>query len=262
MRWNRRKTVLIPAVIVLAALALSTGRAWGQAVFSGSGGSGPDLGIGRMIAPYAIVHAADDWIQLGGELELRDIRPNGPAAAQVRDGDMLVAVDGALITTREGSEHLFDARPGLPLRLTIRRSGRDREVVIVPTGGELAKAKSLASEPAVAGSPVQTGGAPRAHAPGWLGIGLSCQCTVQSSQHGAEIWSFGKAPVVFAVRADGPAARAGVRAGDIVESIGGILLTTPEGGRRWSAIAPGQSVRLGIRRGQAKIDLVVLAAER
>lgn len=262
MRRNRRETVLILAVIVLAALAFPAGRAWGQAVFGGSGGSGPDLGIGRMIAPYAIVHAADDWIQLGGELELRDIRPNGPAAGQVRDGDMLVAVDGALITTREGSEHLFDARPGLPLRLTIRRSGRDREVVIVPTGGKLANAESHASKPAAAGPPARTGGAPRVHTPGWLGVGLSCQCTVQSSQDGADIWSFAKAPEVFAVRADGPAAQAGVRAGDTVESIGGILLTTPEGGRRWSAIAPGQSVRLGIRRGQTKITLVVLAGER
>jgi len=262
MRRNRREAVLIPAVIVLAAVALSAGRAWGQAVFSGSGGSGPDLGIGRMIAPYAIVHAADHWIQLGGELELRDIRPNGPAAGQVRDGDMLVAVDGALITTREGSEHLFDAQPGHPLRLTIRRSGRDREVVIVPTGGKLAKAESHASKPAAAEPPARTGGASRVRTPGRLGVGLSCQCTGQSSQDGAEIWSFARAPEVFAVRPDGPAAQAGVRTGDIVERIGGVPLTTPQGGRQWSAIAPGQSVRLGIRRGQTKITLVVVAAGR
>jgi S1-C subfamily serine protease len=67
---------------------------------------------------------------------------------------------------------------------------------------------------------------------------------------------------VFAVGAGGPAEKAGVRAGDIVETIGGVLLTTPEGGRRWSTIAPGQPVRLGIRRGQTTINLVVIATER
>lgn len=262
MRRIRRGTFLTLAVLALAALALPARGAWGQAVFSGSGGSGPDLGIGRLIAPYAIVHAADDWIQLGGELELRDIRPNGPAAGQVRDGDMLVAVDGALITTREGSEHLFDAPAGHPLRLTIRRGGQDREVVIVPTGGTLAKAAPHVSKPAAGGAPARTRAASGAAQPGWLGIGLSCQCTVRSSQAGAETWSFGKAPEVFAVGAGGPADQAGVRAGDIVETIGGVLLTTAEGGRRWSTIAPGQSVRLGIRRGRTTINLVVVAVER
>jgi C-terminal processing protease CtpA/Prc len=256
MRRIQREMVLTLAVIALAALAVPARGAWGQAVFSGSGGSGPDLGIGRMIAPYAIVHAAADWIQLGGEVELREIRPNGPAAGRVQDGDMLVAVDGALITTHAGSEHLFDAQPGRPLRLTIRRGGRDREVVVVPTGEKSPTAEPRVPKPAPAGS------TPRVPAPGWLGIGVSCRCTVQSSKDGGEIWSFDEAPAVFAVRADGPAVRAGVRVGDLVETIDGVLLTTAEGGRRWSTIVPGQSVRLGIRRGQTKVDLVVRAAER
>jgi C-terminal processing protease CtpA/Prc len=256
MRRIRRLMGLRLAMIALSALVIPARGAWGQAVFSGSGGSGPDLGIGRMIAPYAIVHAAADWIQLGGEIELRDIRPDGPAAGRVQDGDILVAVDGALITTRAGSEHLFDAQPGRPLRLTIRRGGRDREVVVVPMGGRAEKTEAHASKPA------PTGSTPRGPARGWLGVGLSCQCTVQSNPDGGEIWSFDKTPEVFAVRDDGPAVHAGVRVGDLVETIDGVPLTTAEGGRRWSAIAPGESIRLGIRRGHAQIDLVVRATER
>jgi C-terminal processing protease CtpA/Prc len=262
MRQNRRGGILIVAATALAALMFPAERACGQAVFSGTGGSGPDLGIGRMIAPYAVVHAAEDWIQLGGELELRDIRPNGPAAGVLQDGDVLVAVDSALITTRAGSEQLFRAPAGRPLRLLVRRHGRDREVVVVPAAGKSEVGEPRTSKHAAPVAPARTGAAPRFRMPGWVGIGLACKCTVQATPDGAEIWSFAEAPEVFAVRPGGPAERAGILVGDLIDTVDGVLLTTHEGGRRWSGIEPGQQVRLGIRRGRRNIDLVVLAAQR
>ncbi len=252
---------LVLAATALFALTVPTRQAHAQAVFNGTGGD-PDLGIGRLIAPYAIVHAAANWIQFGGELELRDIPPNGPAAGRVQDGDVLVAVDGALVTTRDGSERLFRARAGHPLHLLVRRQGRDREVVIVPTSGESSGRAARPAMPAVSGAPSATGAVAQFHVPGWLGIGLACNCTLQAGPHGTESWTFAEAPEVFAVGPGGPAERGGVRKGDIVERIDGLQLTTPEGGRQWSTIAPGQQVRLGIRRDRAQINLVVLAAKR
>ena len=251
---------LVTAAALFAA-TVPTRRSPAQSVFNGTGGD-PDLGIGRLIAPYAIVHAAENWIQFGGELELRDIRPNGPAAGRVQDGDVLVAVDGALVTTRDGSERLFGARAGQPLHLLVRRQGRDREVVIVPAAGGSTQRADPATTPAVSGAPSDSGAVAQFHVPGWLGIGLACRCTLQAGPHGAESWTFAEAPEVFAVGPGGPAERSGIRKGDIVESIDGARLTTPDGGRRWSTIAPGQQVRLAIRRGRTLINLVVLAAKR
>jgi S1-C subfamily serine protease len=56
------------------------------------------------------------------EPRLRDIGP--PGSSVLRDGDVLVAVDGRLITSVEGGARLGGLRPGEDVRLTIRRDGR------------------------------------------------------------------------------------------------------------------------------------------
>ena len=265
MRRTRHGKISGAAAIALAVMSAIATGAHAQAVFSGSGAAtGPDLGIGRMTAPYAIVHATGDWIQLGGELELNEIRPNGPAAGRVEEGDILIAVDGALITTREGSLHLFRAQTGRPVHLTVRRQGHDREVVIVPVAGAegASTTAAAAAPPASAVPPAAVATVAKFKAPGRLGIGLACSCTMHSHADGAETWTFAESPEVRGVRQGGPAEQAGILVGDLLESVDGVPVTRPEGGRRWSAIAPGQRVRLGIRRGATNIDLVVLAAER
>ena len=265
MRRTRHNKISGAAAIALAAMSVIAMGAHAQAVFSGSGNAtGPDLGIGRMTAPYAIIHATGDWIQLGGELVLSEIRPKGPAAGRVEEGDILVAVDGALITTHVGSLHLFGAQAGRPIHLTVRRQGHDREVVIVPTAGATgaSTAATAAAPPASAVPPAGVAAVATFKAPGRLGIGLACSCTMHSHPDGAETWTFDEPPQVRGVRQGGPAEQAGILVGDLLESVDGVPVTRPEGGRRWSAIAPGQRVRLGIRRGETNIDLVVRAAER
>ena len=249
------------AVLALTMTTSTADVAAGQAVFAGTGGpAGPGLGIGRMIAPYAIVHA-DDWVQFGGEVELRDILPNGPAAGRVQEGDILVAVGGALITTRAGSTHLLRAPSGQPVRLTIRRGGVERDVVVVPVGAAEASPSPTVETPAPLSASRYPSGAP-VRARGRLGIGLSCRCTMQTTANGIEHWSFAEPPEVGGVQTDGPAERAGVRTGDVIERIDDVVVTTRAGGERWSAVAPGARVRLGIRRGAARLEVEMVAASR
>jgi hypothetical protein len=66
------------------------------------------------------------------EPRIGDVASDGPAAGRLRDGDVLTAIDGALITTREGGRRFGDVKPGMPVTLTVRRAGRDLDVRIVP----------------------------------------------------------------------------------------------------------------------------------
>ena len=259
MRTDRRGVLCAALSLTISTFTAAVAAA--QAVFAGTGGpAGPGLGIGRMIAPYAIVHA-DDWVQFGGELELRDILPDGPAAGRVQEGDILVAVDGALITTRAGSTRLLRAPSGQPVRLTLRRSGVEHDVVVVPVGAAEASSSPTVETPIPLPAARYSAAAPP-HARGRLGIGLSCHCTMQTTADGVEHWSFVEPPEVGGVQTGGPAERAGVRVGDIIERIDNVAITTQAGGERWSAVASGARVRLGLRRGAARLEVEMVAASR
>jgi hypothetical protein len=67
-----------------------------------------------------------------GEPEIKSISSNGPAAGRLRVGDVLVAIDGMLITTRAAGARLAHLEPGEPLTLTVRRGNREIEVRITP----------------------------------------------------------------------------------------------------------------------------------
>ena len=70
--------------------------------------------------------------RFGTELTLGRIRPGGPTAGVLREGDVVVAVDGAPITTAEGGRRFGELAPGRPATFTIRRDGRTRDVRVVP----------------------------------------------------------------------------------------------------------------------------------
>ena len=58
------------------------------------------------------------------------VAPDGPSAGLLRAGDILVAVDGQLITTRGGGEAFAGYDAGDLVRLTVRRDGRERDVAL------------------------------------------------------------------------------------------------------------------------------------
>jgi membrane-associated protease RseP (regulator of RpoE activity) len=242
----------------------------------------------------------------------------------LRAGDIIVSVDGHLITTAEGGRRLARPEPGEAVELVVRREGRvmqlrlspetvcaDRArttamptVVASPAGAIVARggrggaratttvttgagrptvqarggrgaaqvasgSSTVASSTPQAGRGGGRGGASGAVAaqealPGaWFGFGISCTSCGWERPSPAEPvrWSFEQPPQILSVEAGSPAARAGLRRGDVLTHIDGVALTTPEGGRRFGAVRPGETVRLTYTR-DGTTNTVEIAAER
>jgi serine protease Do len=64
------------------------------------------------------------------------------------------------------------------------------------------------------------------------------------------------------VEPGGPAEAAGLRAGDRLIEIDGVAMTSPDGGRRFTAIKPGKAVQWTIERGGARQMVRIVAQER
>lgn len=63
------------------------------------------------------------------------VDPDGAAAGRLEVGDVLVAIDDLLITTGAAGRRLANLEPGVPIRLWIRRDGRDLRLELVPRPG-------------------------------------------------------------------------------------------------------------------------------
>lgn len=59
------------------------------------------------------------------EPRISEIDPSGPGSNVLRSGDVLVSIDGRLITTAEGGRRLGSIRPGQNVELTLRRGERE-----------------------------------------------------------------------------------------------------------------------------------------
>jgi PDZ domain len=87
---------------------------------------------------------------------------------------------------------------------------------------------------------------------GWLGMGVSCgPCSFERSgrrEGGGGRWTFSTPPTVFSVDDNGPADRAGLRAGDTLLAMDGVPLTSAQGGAAFGSVRPGQTITLRYRR--------------
>jgi hypothetical protein len=248
------------------------------------------------------------------EPEVGGIRPDGPAAGKLREGDALTAIDGVLITTRDGARRFAEIAPGATATLTVRRNGREIPVRIVadavcpelalapennvivisqsdarapeaatpavPQAPRVPEAPELAQTPETPQTPEAPMIAPRAprrdRLPmpaiptedalprGWSGFGLTCRdCGGRPGDEGKPpVWKFGTLPTIYFLDPGSPAARAGIQIGDVLAQLDGVSLLTEEGGRRFGALKPGQSVRWTIRRGGGTRNVTVVTAPR
>jgi hypothetical protein len=215
------------------------------------------------------------------------VKPGGPADGKLKAGDVIVTIGGYLITTQEGGRLFGAVAPGEPVTLRLRRDGREGQVEITPSA-ECARveapappAPARAPAPAKAPAPVAivepapkpvepmpveevpAPPAPQASLGGRLGFSLECSRCALYMRKGENVpymWEFRSNPTVERVEVGGPAAKAGLRGGDELLSIDGVALATAEGGERFGAIEPGDTVVLRYRRNANEADAVLVAA--
>jgi S1-C subfamily serine protease len=192
----------------------------------------------------------------------------GPADGRLQDGDVIIAINGALITTREGGRLLANLKPGVPILLRIRRGGKEIDVKLVPRlgcnmprlavlggSGPAARptAASLGSQEALAVEAARQvqGRMTRTDAPFSFGLELECgPCGWLSMPSGALLWFSPAAPVVRAVEPGGPGELAGLEPGDVLLEIDGLSLSGAASGRALGKLRPGEPVELRFRRGR------------
>ena len=197
------------------------------------------------------------------EPRLRVIDPNGPAAGKLRENDVIVAIDGALVTTRAGGERLANLSPARVVTLRIRRDGSEMEVHLRPRAGchqpgILVAANEAAERDAQARIKTLLAHVESelvAEAPVSFGLVLACgDCGWRRRERGSAYFKSIVPPVVVRVDANGPAARAGVMPGDTLVSLGGAPFAGGDRSPAWSALEPGRAVVFSVRRGRV-VDL-------
>ena len=99
-----------------------------------------DLGIEQLICSGSAcaVSLRDDagyYHDFSVEPRIGRLRSGTPAAGALRAGDVIVAIDDAPITTREGGRRLANLVVGRPVTLTIRRDGQLLGVELHPVPG-------------------------------------------------------------------------------------------------------------------------------
>lgn len=97
---------------------------------------------------------------------------------------------------------------------------------------------------------------------GWLGIALACTRCSWMTTGTKEVWQFTESPMIDGVDSSGPAARAGMRPGDILLMIDGLALTSTKGARRLADAEPRQKLIVTYERNGVTRTTSVFAAER
>ncbi len=202
------------------------------------------------------------------EPKIAGIKAGGPAAGKLKDGDVIAAIDGHLITTREGGRRFGQLEIGKPVTLTVRRGGREIDVTVTPTAKceriEVARARPPRAPQAPRAPRAAVGvGVPAPPAPPEqkARLGFSLRCSNCSTQHddGVVVWTFDESPTIRRVEGGSPAYKAGVRRGDTMTHINEVPLTTEEGGRLFGAIEPGDTVTLRLQRNGVERSAIVVA---
>ena len=193
-----------------------------------------------------------------------ELAEDGPAAEVLREGDQILAVDDALITTREGGRRLANLRPNVAVRMRIRRGREEMDVQATPVPGcntpSLAvTARAGRPERRVRTRPSLRETSLRAGGPGvYFGLEVSCKECGWRLEDGAWRWHAAEPVRITGVIPGSPAERDGLRAGDVLVGIDGRPLREPDAAAGfYQTMRPGQTVRFEVQRGDRTLTLAV-----
>lgn len=197
----------------------------------------------------------------------------GAAKGELKAGDVLVALDGHLITTEAGNRRYNHLESGEEVEVRVRRDGRERTVTVpatrrcvpAPAGSEELAEEAPGTVPPdrLEGemlAPPRPGDPPRVH----LGLTLHCEiCGVRPAGDGGREWFF-RGPVrVVEIVEGGPADRANIPEGWELHAIDGKELDTEAGARAFQEMKPGESYMVMSRKpGTRTLNLGTLVPER
>lgn len=190
------------------------------------------------------------------------LEADGPAAGALRDGDQILAIDGALITTRDGGRRLANLRAGVPVSLRIRRGGSEMRVSVTPRPGcntPVLAVTATGSPPHGTGSGSAEGRRNEDAGPRiYFGMELDCGDCGWRREGESWRWHSSQPMLIKAAVPGSPAHRAGLRAGDVVLRINGHELTDRGAGRFFDRLSPGSAVRFEVRRGGRTLTIPIV----
>ena len=197
-------------------------------------------------------------------------------------GDLLLAVDGIDIVGRAGGFAYERMRPFVPVRLTIERDGRRRDVTLVPrlrchpehrghdeVGDEdedavedraddrdRRRTARQRDEVALSRDPATCPAARRRVS---MGIGMTCDgCQIRSRRDPtAPSITFAETPLIDEVHRGG-AAEGLIQEGDVLLAIDGVPIVGRAGGHAFDAIRAGVPVRLTVQRNGQRRDVTLV----
>ena len=221
------------------------------------------------------------------EPRVSELDPSGPSIGRLKEGDVLVAIDGALIKTGEAGRRIGALDPDRTVKLTVRRDGKTQDVRVRPRSrcpdDQLAnryrsqmrtprpprpprppRTPSIEVNPVPVTPPAPPAMVRRKMAgkTGWFGVGLNCgDCGWVMLEDNA-VWRSNEFPVIYLVEPGSPAAKGGLQRDDKLTEINGVSLLSEEGGRLFGSVKPGQEVKWTVEREGETKNVTVVAGVR
>jgi C-terminal processing protease CtpA/Prc len=179
----------------------------------------------------------------------------------LRNADIIEAVDGHPITTREGSDAFTYPDTGLHV-ITLRRAGKQERLVLeamcepgtgssgsTPAGVVIADSTGAATITGV--KPAPSASQSR------FGLAVSCtpSCTKVRASDGTSYWKYDGYPSIAAVRPESPAELAGLRKNDVVTKVDGLSVLDEAGALKLFRSESAASLRLTILRAGKELEI-------